>query len=200
MNHLNTNLKTYSPLEERLNTVSHGLGVIAATAGLFFLMMRVDGIQGQFACLVFGLSMILMFLSSTLYHSAKTPDVKALLKTLDHSAIYLLIAGTYTPFMMLAIGGWVGLTGMIIVWSIALVGIIFKIFANQRFPKLSVITYLLMGWIAVFFFYPLYNALSTQGLWLLLAGGVCYTVGVLFYVAKKSSVYPCNLAYVCCCG
>ena len=185
MNHLNTNLKTYSPLEERLNTVSHGLGVIAATAGLFFLMMRVDGIQGQFACLVFGLSMILMFLSSTLYHSAKTPDVKALLKTLDHSAIYLLIAGTYTPFMMLAIGGWVGLTGMIIVWSIALVGIIFKIFANQRFPKLSVITYLLMGWIAVFFFYPLYNALSTQGLWLLLAGGVCYTVGVLFYVAKK---------------
>jgi hemolysin III len=129
--------------------------------------------------------MILMFLSSTLYHWAKSPNLKALLKVVDHSAIYLLIAGTYTPFMLLAIGGWVGLAGMIIVWSIALVGITCKIFANQRFPKLSVITYLLMGWIAIFFIYPLYNALTTQGLWLLVAGGLCYTVGVLFYVAKK---------------
>jgi hemolysin III len=161
------------------------VGAITATVGLIFLLLKVDGINGQFACLVYGLSMILMFLSSTLYHSAKSPNVKALLKIIDHSAIYLLIAGTYTPFMVLAIGGWVGLAGMIIVWSIALVGIICKIFANQRFPKLSVITYLLMGWIAIFFVYPLYNALSTQGLWLLFAGGVCYTVGVLFYVAKK---------------
>ncbi|MFQ3189439.1 MAG: hemolysin III [Paraglaciecola sp.] len=185
MNHSSTLQTTYSPLEERLNTISHGVGAITATVGLIFLLLKVDGINGQFACLVYGLSMILMFLSSTLYHSAKSPNVKALLKIIDHSAIYLLIAGTYTPFMVLAIGGWVGLAGMIIVWSIALVGIICKIFANQRFPKLSVITYLLMGWIAIFFVYPLYNALSTQGLWLLFAGGVCYTVGVLFYVAKK---------------
>jgi hemolysin III len=185
MNHSNAIHKTYSPLEERLNTVSHGLGVIAAIVGLILLLMRVNGIYGQLACWIYGLSMILMFLSSTLYHSAKSPNVKALLKVIDHSAIYLLIAGTYTPLMVLAIGGWVGLMGMIIVWSIALVGITFKIFANQRFPKLSVITYLLMGWLAVFFIYPLYNALTTQGLWLLVAGGLCYTIGVLFYVAKK---------------
>jgi hemolysin III len=176
---------TYSPLEERLNAVSHGVGVIAATVGLIFLLMKVDGIYGQFACVVYGLSMIMMFLSSTLYHLAKNENVKAFLKIVDHSAIYLLIAGTYTPFMVLAIGGWLGLTGMIIVWSIALIGIFFKIFANQRFPKLSVITYLLMGWIAIFFFYPLYNALTTEGIWLLVGGGVCFTVGVLFYVAKK---------------
>ena len=185
MNHSSTLQTTYSPLEERLNAISHGVGGIAAAVGLIFLLIKVDGIYGQFACLVFGLSMILMFLSSTLYHCAKSPNVKAVLKVIDHSAIYLLIAGTYTPFMVLAIGGWVGLTGMIVVWSIALIGIFFKIFANKRFPKLSVITYLLMGWIAILFIYPLFNALTTQGLWLLVAGGLCYTVGVLFYVAKK---------------
>ena len=176
---------TYSPLEEKLNAVSHGVGVIAATVGLIFLLMRVDDTYGQFACVVYGLSMILMFLSSTLYHLAKNPSLKDFLKVVDHSAIYFLIAGTYTPFMIVAIGGWVGLTGMIIVWSIALIGIVFKIFASQRFPKLSVITYLLMGWIAIFFFYPLYNALTTEGIALLVGGGICYTVGVLFYLAKK---------------
>ena len=177
--------KTYSPIEEQLNVISHCVGMIAATVGLIFLLMRVDGIYGLFACSVYGLSMILMFLSSTLYHWTQSADLKALLKVVDHSAIYLLIAGTYTPFMVLAIGGWVGLAGMIIVWSIALVGITCKVFAKQRFPKLSVITYLLMGWIALFFIYPLYHALTTEGLWLLFAGGLCYTVGVLFYVAKK---------------
>jgi hemolysin III len=104
MNHSSTLQTTYSPLEERLNTISHGVGAITATVGLIFLLLKVDGINGQFACLVYGLSMILMFLSSTLYHSAKSPNVKALLKIIDHSAIYLLIAGTYTPFMVLAIG------------------------------------------------------------------------------------------------
>jgi hemolysin III len=181
----NLAVRPYSPLEELLNTFTHCLGAIAATIVLIFLLLKVEGIYGQFACLVYGLSMIMMFLSSTLYHWVKSPNVKAVLKVVDHSAIYLLIAGTYTPFMVLAIGGWVGLTGMVVVWSIALIGIVCKIFANQRFPKLSVITYLLMGWIAIFFIYPLYNALSTEGLWLLFTGGLCYTAGVLFYVAKK---------------
>jgi hemolysin III len=185
MNDSNVIQQTYSPLEDRLNAISHGVGVIAATLGLIFLLMKVDGLYGQLACLVYGLSMIGMFLSSTLYHGVKSPHVKAVLKVIDHSAIYLLIAGTYTPFMVLAIGGGVGLTGMVVVWSIALIGIFFKIFANKRFPKLSVITYLLMGWIAILFIYPLYNALTNEGLWLLVAGGLCYTVGVLFYVAKK---------------
>ncbi len=156
MNHTRVTPKSYSPLEERLNYISHATGMIASIVGLIFLLMKVDGLHGQFATVVYGLSMILMFLSSTLYHFAKSANVKDFLKVVDHSAIYLLIAGTYTPFMVLAIGGWLGLTGMIIVWSIALIGIFFKIFANQRFPKLSVITYLLMGWIAIFFFYPCY--------------------------------------------
>jgi hemolysin III len=181
----NLAVRPYSALEESLNTFTHGLGAIAAIVGLIFLLLRVDGIYEQFACLVYGLSMILMFLSSTFYHCARRPDLRVFLKVVDHSAIYLLIAGTYTPFMLLAIGGEVGLVGMMIVWSIALVGITCKIFANKRFPKLSVITYLLMGWVAIFFIYPLYSALKIEGLWLLLAGGICYTVGVSFYVAKK---------------
>ena len=173
---------------ERLNSISHLVGAALALVGLGSLLtvsvQTADPwIISSFT--IFGVSLVLLYTMSTLYHSFRPTGLKRLFQLFDHIAIYLLIAGTYTPFMLLAIGGWVGLAGMIIVWSIALVGITCKIFANQRFPKLSVITYLLMGWIAIFFIYPLYNALTTQGLWLLVAGGLCYTVGVLFYVAKK---------------
>jgi hemolysin III len=181
----NLAVRPYSPLEESLNAATHGLGFIAAFLGLVFLLLRVDGIYGQIACVVYGFSMMLMFLSSTLYHWVSRPELKQILKTIDHSAIYILIAGTYTPFMTLAVGGTLGLVAMILIWSIAIVGIMFKCFANNRFPKLSLVTYLLMGWLAIFFIYPLYNALETTGFYLLLAGGLCYTVGVVFYAAKK---------------
>ena len=181
----NLAVRPYSPLEESLNAATHGLGFIAAFLGLVFLLLRVDGIYGQIACVVYGFSMMLMFLSSTLYHWVSRPDLKKILKTIDHSAIYILIAGTYTPFMTLAVGGTLGLVAMVLIWSIAIVGIMFKCFANNRFPKLSLVTYLLMGWLAIFFIYPLYNALETTGFYLLLAGGLCYTVGVVFYAAKK---------------
>jgi hemolysin III len=177
--------RPYSPLEESLNAATHGLGFVAAFVGLVLMLLRVDGIYGQVACVVYGFSMMLMFLSSTLYHGVSQADLKNVLKTIDHSAIYILIAGTYTPLMVLAVGGTVGLIAMVLIWSIAIVGILFKCFANNRFPKLSLITYLLMGWLALFFIYPLYNSLETTGFYLLLAGGLCYTVGVIFYAAKK---------------
>ncbi|MGY0623708.1 MAG: PAQR family membrane homeostasis protein TrhA, partial [Paraglaciecola chathamensis] len=113
------------------------------------------------------------------------PKVKAVLKIIDHSAIYLLIAGTYTPFMLLAVGGWVGVIGISLIWGLAVIGVGFKCLASGRFPKISVATYLLMGWLAVFFIYPLYMSLPSEGLWLLIAGGLCYSIGVIFYVAKK---------------
>jgi hemolysin III len=178
-------IRPYSPLEESLNAITHGIGFIAAFVGLVFMLLRVDGLYGQIACVVFGFSMMLMFLSSTLYHGVTRPDLKKVLKTIDHSAIYLLIAGTYTPLMVLAVGGTIGLIAMVLIWSIAIAGVLFKCFANNRFPKLSLLTYLLMGWLAVFFIYPLYNALETTGFYLLIAGGLCYTVGVVFYAAKK---------------
>jgi hemolysin III len=181
----NLAVRPYSPLEESLNAVTHGLGFVAAFVGLVLMLLRVEGIYGQVACVVYGLSMMMMFLSSALYHGVSRPELKKVLKTIDHSAIYVLIAGTYTPLMVLAVGGTVGLLAMVLIWSIAITGILFKCFANNRFPKLSLVTYLLMGWLAVFFIYPLYNALEATGIYLLLAGGLCYTVGVVFYAAKK---------------
>lgn len=185
MNNLSHTQNPYSSKEELLNALSHGVGLIAAAIGLVLMLLKVEGILGQVSCLVYGVSMMLMFLSSTLYHLARQPILKARLKVFDHSAIFLLIAGTYTPFMVLAIGGETGALAMLLIWSIAFVGIGFKCFANSRFPKLSVIAYLLMGWLALFYIYPLYNALTSAGFWLLVAGGLCYTLGVLFYIAKK---------------
>lgn len=185
MNSSKLSVRPYSPLEESLNAATHGLGFIAAFVGLILMLLRVDGILEQVVCLVFGVSMMLMFLSSTLYHGINNPDSKRILKVIDHSAIYLLIAGTYTPLMVLAVGGTVGLAAMVLIWSIAIIGVVFKCVANNRFPKMSLMSYLLMGWLAVFFIYPLYNSLETNGFYLLLAGGLCYTVGAVFYASKR---------------
>ncbi|MFT4994952.1 MAG: hemolysin III [Paraglaciecola sp.] len=178
-------VKPYSVVEEWLHSLTHGLGFIAALIGLFVLLQRADGMLAQSASVIYGVSMMLMFLSSTMYHAISKPEYKLLLKVIDHCAIYFLIAGTYTPLMLLTIGGGVGTAGLVLIWMIAIVGVSFKCFARARFPRLSLVTYLLMGWLAVFFIYPLYQALPDEGMWLLLVGGLCYTVGVLFYIAKK---------------
>ena len=175
----------YSALEERINAATHGLGFIAALLGLIFLLHKAQSTYVQVVVGIYAGSMMLMFLASALYHGVSLSNVKPVLKKIDHIAIYLLIAGTYTPFMLLSVGGQLGNLATLLIWLVALVGIYFKCFARQRFPKLSLITYLLMGWFAVLFIYPLYQALDPNGMWLLLIGGLCYTVGVLFYVAKK---------------
>ena len=175
----------YTMVEEWFNASTHCIGFIVALVGLVFLLTKAQGAYAQLIVSVYAVSMLLMFLSSTLYHAVSHPNTKQVLKIIDHVAIYLLIAGTYTPFMLLSIGGWLGKTATVLIWLVALAGILFKCFARGRFPKLSVITYLLMGWFAVLFIYPLYQALPAGGMWLLVMGGLCYTVGVLFYVAKK---------------
>jgi len=178
-------VKPYSAVEEWLHALTHGLGFIGAIIALLLLLQRADGMLAQTASIIYGVSMMLMFLSSTLYHGISKPEYKRALKVIDHCAIYLLIAGTYTPLMLLTIKGWIGTVGLVLIWTIAIVGVSFKCFARGRFPKLSLVTYLLMGWLAVFFIYPLYHALPGEGMWLLFVGGLCYTVGVLFYIAKK---------------
>jgi hemolysin III len=178
-------VKPYSLVEEWLHALTHGMGFVAAVIAFLLLLGQADGLTSQVASVIYGLSMMLMFLSSTLYHAVSKAEYKVVLKVIDHCAIYLLIAGTYTPLMMLTIGGWIGTVGMLLIWSIAILGVSFKCFARGRFAKLSLLTYLLMGWLAVFFIYPLYQALPGEGLWFLLMGGLCYTVGVLFYIAKK---------------
>lgn len=177
--------KPYSAIEEWINASTHGLGFVASIAGMVLLLFKAQGLYAQIVVCIYATSMLLMFLSSTLYHAARAPKTKLVFKVIDHSAIYLLIAGTYTPFMLLSVGGLTGIIAMILIWGIALTGIMFKIFATGRFPKLSLITYLLMGWLALAYVYPLYKALPSAGMMLLVAGGLCYTFGVIFYIAKK---------------
>ena len=175
----------YSPLEEWLNSITHGIGFVLAVVGLVFLLIDAETSLAITVSAVYGSSLSLLFLASTLYHSVTHSQAKQWFKLFDHSAIYLLIAGTYTPFMLVSLGGWLGGIASVVIWLIAVTGVVFKCFVRHRYPKLSVITYLIMGWLAVLLAYPLYQALPGGGMWLLVAGGVCFSVGVLFYVAKK---------------
>ncbi len=184
-NSINLTDSGYSPLEERFNALSHFLGVVFAVIGLAYLIIQSQGALVLLASIIYGSSLIAMFLSSTIYHSATDPKTKKLFKLLDHCAIYLLIAGTYTPFVVLSIGGWIGWTALVVIWSIALFGVIFKCKAGSKYPKISITTYLAMGWLVIFMAYPFYISVPTDGLLLLLAGGLCFSFGVIFYMAKK---------------
>lgn len=176
----------YSILEERLNALSHLLGMLLAIVGLVYLLFESNNILAVTASIIYGSTLIAMFLASTVYHSVGHVEAKKLFKLLDHCAIYLLIAGTYTPIVTISIGGWIGWTALIAIWLIAIFGVTFKCVAGSKYPKVSVFTYLAMGWLAIFMAYPFYLALSGAGLLLLVAGGLCFSFGVLFYVAKKT--------------
>lgn len=177
--------RAYSVAEEWLNSISHGLACVAAIVGLVFMLLRAENSISVTASAVYGGTLIFMFLSSTIYHAVTHQKAKGLLKLFDHSAIYLLIAGTYTPLTLVAIGGKLGVIATAFIWVLAIAGVAFKMIARHRFPKVSVVTYLIMGWIVVGLIYPLYQALPGSGLWLIVAGGLCFSIGVLFYVAKS---------------
>ncbi|MCP4866946.1 MAG: hemolysin III family protein [Alteromonas sp.] len=177
--------RAYSVAEEWLNSISHGLACVAAIVGLVFMLLRAENSVSVTASAVYGGTLIFMFLSSTIYHAVTHQKAKGLLKLFDHSAIYLLIAGTYTPLTLVAIGGQLGVIATAFIWVLAIAGVAFKMIARHRFPKVSVVTYLIMGWIVVGLIYPLYQAMPGSGLWLIVAGGLCFSVGVLFYVAKS---------------
>lgn len=176
----------YSVAEEVANSISHGLGMIFGIVGLVLLLNQAidagaDGLSIT-SLSIYGSSMILLYLASTLYHAIPFERAKRALKTFDHCAIYLLIAGTYTPFLLISLRTPLAITLMAVIWSIALVGIILEIAFVYRFKRLSLITYLVMGWLALVAVYPLALSLSTGGLVLLAVGGVVYSLGVIFYV------------------
>jgi hemolysin III len=177
--------RAYSVAEEWLNSISHGLACVAAIVGLVFMLLRAETSVSVTASAVYGGTLIFMFLSSTIYHAVTHQQAKGLLKLFDHSAIYLLIAGTYTPLTLVAIGGQLGVIATTFIWVLAIAGVAFKMIARHRFPKVSVVTYLIMGWIVLGLIYPLYQAMPGSGLWLIVAGGLCFSIGVLFYVAKS---------------
>ena len=174
----------YSISEEIWNVATHATGFVLAIVGLVFLVLEAEGTTAVTSVSIYGGTLIFMFLASTIYHAITHPESKQLLKILDHSAIYLLIAGTYTPFLLISLDGIISLASIISIWTMAIIGVGFKLFAGNRFPKLSLGTYLSMGWFVVLIGYPMYLAVPSGGLWLLLAGGMLFSVGVTFYVAK----------------
>ncbi|KXI22732.1 PAQR family membrane homeostasis protein TrhA [Photobacterium sanguinicancri] len=179
----------YSVAEEIANSVSHGLGMLFGIVGLVLLLVQANNLNADTMSIaslsVYGGSMILLYLASTLYHAITLEKAKRVLKTLDHCAIYLLIAGTYTPFLLITLRTPLAMTLMAVIWGLALLGIALKIMFVYRFKKLSLATYLVMGWLALIAVYQLSLSLATGGLVLLGLGGVIYSLGVVFYVNKR---------------
>ncbi len=180
--------KAQTRVEEHANFYTHLLGAIASTIGLVFLIIKAAPLSGPaplISSIIFGSSLILMFISSMSYHLAIEPIVKKRLKILDHSAIFLLIAGSYTPFLLVTLHSTFSYILLVSIWSIALIGILYKLFFVYHFPKFSTICYLLMGWLSVITIKPLHDALAAEGINWLMYGGACYSIGVIFYVWKR---------------
>ena len=168
------------------NAVSHGVGMILAIVALILLSMRADSFVAIVGVIVFSLSMFMLYTASTLYHAFphSMKRVMAVFQRLDHSAIYLLIAGTYTPFVLLLTPDRSGIVLLILLWVIAVTGIVFKSIWIRRFQGVHLLMYLLMGWSALFIWRDVVAVISPQALRLLLIGGLSYTLGVIFYISR----------------
>ena len=170
--------------EEIVNALTHGLGATAALAGgaVLITLAAIHGDRWQLVgAIVFGVCLLLLYLASTLYHAIQHPVAKGRLKVLDHCAIYLLIAGTYTPFTLVGLRGPWGWGLFAAIWSLALAGVVFKLFSTGRFKRLSTLIYLAMGWLVIVAIKPLLAATDAWTFGWLLAGGICYTLGTVFY-------------------
>lgn len=178
----------YSIGEEIANSISHGLGVAAALVGLPLMLVKATGDvngYGIAALAVYGGSLIIAMLMSTLYHALHHRPAKAIFKRLDHCSIYLLIAGSYTPFLVISLQSGLAQVMLILIWVLAVLGIAFKAVWVERFKGLALTTYLGMGWLALLMIYELSHVLAPGGLVLLVVGGVVYSLGTLFYAWKK---------------
>ena len=176
---------TYPAAEERFNVYSHGLGLILSVLALPVLTLKAQGMLQVISVLVFAASLIALYGSSTIYHSTASVTRRARLRTVDHAMIYVLIAGTYTPFALLVMQGTTGWAIFSVIWLMAATGIVIKLFHTGRYDKISTAMYVFMGWSIVFAIKPLIANLSADGLTWLFAGGISYTVGALFYSIKK---------------
>ncbi len=180
--------KYYSPAEERLNILSHAIGIVYGLIALPILILRAlqyGDIWHLIGFAVFGLSIIILFSASTLYHSTQDPDCRSFMRVIDHSAIYILIAGSYTPFTLVTLHGGVGWLLFGLTWTMAAIGITLKLFFTGRYSLLSTLMYVFMGWLIIFAIKPLMNNLATDGLYWLVAGGLAYTIGAVLYSIKK---------------
>ena len=181
------NFLDYDPIEEKINAYSHGVGAVLAFIATILMIIKGQHLPlGQWLSLwLYGLSLVLLLSSSMLYHFAQDERKRYWYKKLDHTAIYYLIAGTYTPFLSIALPTTKADYLLIALWVIALIGTLFKLVFIHRFQKVSLAAYLLMGWLAVLVMDDMQQYLPPNALWLLIAGGLAYTVGTLFYALKK---------------
>ena len=176
--------KFYPSAEERINIASHAVGLLLSIAGLLALVARalLHGNTLQLvSCSVFAVSMITLYTASVAYHSARAPVLRTRLRTVDHAAIYVLIAGTYTPFALVTLQGTAGWVLFGVIWGMAVTGIALKLFFTGRYKLFSTLMYVFMGWLIVFFIKPLVASFPPAGLAWLLAGGIAYTLGAVLY-------------------
>lgn len=175
-------------VEEWLNSATHGLGAVLSVVGTVALVVAASRLGDAWKIVsfsIFGASLILLYLASAFYHGARHPRLRSLFKTLDHCAIFLLIAGSYTPFLLVNMRGTVGWTLFAVIWSLAIAGVILKLIFKDRFRLVRVAIYVAMGWLVVFAASDLVASLSPAALKLTVAGGIVYTAGVAFYLADR---------------
>ncbi|MEP6787499.1 MAG: hemolysin III family protein [Acidobacteriota bacterium] len=178
------NLLKHLSAEEVANTITHGFGLVLSIIG-FVVLVVLAGIRGESwmiaSCVVYGSSLVILYAASTIYHSVLSPTLKRRLQIVDHCGIYLLIAGSYTPFGLIILKGALGQNLLIGIWAFAVIGILVKLVLRDRFPAISVVSYLVMGWIGVFAIQPLLAALGMTPIILVVAGGIAYSLGVIFF-------------------
>lgn len=184
----NDRVKYYPLAEERINVLSHGLGLLLSIVALPYLITQAISsgtVWHTVSFTIYGFSLILLYAASTIYHSSQRPRLRSRLNVFDHSAIYVLIAGTYTPLTLVTLHGTMGWVLFGIAWGAAFVGIILKLFFMGRYKLLSTIMYVAMGWIVIIAVKPLIHNMPVNGLWWLLAGGISYTIGAVLYSQKR---------------
>mgnify|MGYP000310981144 FL=1 len=178
----------YPPLEEKINVLTHALGLFLSIIALVLLIVKAS-LSGTvwhiISFSIYGTSLIILYAASTFFHNSKSLNIRKRLNIFDHASIYILIAGTYTPFTLVILNGPIGWVLFGITWGIALTGVILKLFYTGKYDKVSTIAYILMGWIIVFAFKPLLNSFSLEGIVWLVLGGIAYTIGAIFYSINK---------------
>ena len=178
----------YPPLEEKLNIASHVFGFVLSVVALVLLVVHASRHGNAWHIVsfsIFGASLVTLYGASAIYHSVKDPVLRNRLRIVDHATIYILIAGTYTPFTLVTLNGFAGWMIFGVSWGMAVIGIVLKLFFTGRYDLLSTLMYVFMGWIIVFALEPLIHNLSSDGLFWLVAGGIAYTLGAVLYSIQK---------------
>ncbi len=175
----------YLPIEEKLHCATHATAALLSLLATWLMLAKTWSVpdwQTSLASVVFGCSLFLLYLCSSMYHGSSSERSKARWRKLDHAAIYLLIAGSYTPFTLISMRDNWGFWLILVIWGVALFGLALEFLAHLKFKKLSLVLYLLMGWLALVAINPMLQTVPAAGLWWLLAGGLCYSLGVIFYL------------------